>query len=62
MHNPTHPGKVIREFLGDMDATSAAKHLHISRATLSRILNGRAGISTDMSLRLSVAFGTHDAV
>jgi antitoxin HigA-1 len=59
MHNPPHPGRVLREFLGDIDVTAAAKHLQVSRATLSRILNGKAGISADMSLRLSAAFGTH---
>jgi addiction module HigA family antidote len=59
MHNPPHPGKIVREFLGEIDVTSAARHLQVSRATLSRILNGKAGISADMSLRLSAAFGTH---
>jgi addiction module HigA family antidote len=59
MHNPPHPGKVLREFLSDTNVTTAAKHLRVSRATLSRILNGKAGISADMSLRLSAAFGTH---
>jgi len=59
MHNPPHPGKVLREFLGDIDVTSAARHLQVSRATLSRVLNGKAGISADMSLRLSAALGTH---
>jgi addiction module HigA family antidote len=59
MHNPPQPGKVLREFLGDVDVTTAARHLKVSRATLSRILNGKAGISADMSLRLSAAFGTH---
>ena len=59
MYNPPHPGKVLREFLGEMDVTSAAKKLHISRTTLSRILNCNAGISADMSLRLSAALGTH---
>jgi addiction module HigA family antidote len=59
IHNPGHPGKVLREFLGDIEVTTAAKHLKVSRATLSRILNGKAGISADMSLRLSAAFGTH---
>ncbi len=56
MHNPPHPGKVLREFLGETTITAAAKHLHVSRATLSRILNGKAGISADMSLRLSAAY------
>jgi addiction module HigA family antidote len=50
---------VLREFLGDIDFTTAAKHLQVSRATLSRILNGKADISADMSLRLSAAFSTH---
>ena len=59
MHNPPHPGKVLREYMGDMDVTGMARHLHISRVTLSRILNGAAGISADMSLRLSDALGTH---
>jgi addiction module HigA family antidote len=59
MHNPPHPGKVLREFLGDVDVTTAARHLKVSRATISRILNGKAGISADMSLRLSAAFDTH---
>jgi addiction module HigA family antidote len=47
MHNPPHPGKVLGEFLGDIDVTTAAKHLQVSRATLSRVLNGKAGISAD---------------
>lgn len=59
MFNPPHPGKVLREYLGDIDVTTAAKHLHVSRTTLSRILNGAAGISAAMSLRLSDALGTH---
>ena len=59
MHNPPHPCKVLWQFLGDTNVTAAAKHLRVSRATLSRILNGKAGISADMSLRLSAAFGTH---
>ncbi len=62
MHNPPHPGKVLREFLGDIGVTTATKHLKVSRATLSRILKGKAGISADMSLRLSAAFCTHDAI
>lgn len=59
MFNPPHPGKVLREYMGDTDITSMARHLHISRVTLSRILNGSAGISAEMSLRLGDALGTH---
>jgi len=62
MFNPPHPGKILRDALGDMDVTTAAKKLHVSRTTLSRILNGASGISADMSLRLSAALGTHDSL
>lgn len=59
--NPPHPGKVLREYLGGMEVADAAARLKVSRTTLSRVLNGRAGISADMSLRLSDALGTHPA-
>ena len=61
MHNPPHPGEVIRELcLGPLDltVTEAASALGISRKTLSAILNGRAGISPEMAVRLSMAFRT----
>lgn len=61
-HNPPHPGKILRDALGDMDVMTAAKKLHVSRTTLSRILNSASGISADMSLRLSAALGTHDSL
>ena len=62
MFNPPHPGEVLRDALGDVDVTTAAKKLHVSRVTLSRILNGASGISADMSLRLAAALGTHDSM
>jgi addiction module HigA family antidote len=58
MHNPPHPGEVLREYLGGRSVTDTARHLGVTRVALSRILNGSAGISADMSLRLSEAFGT----
>ncbi|MCK9466501.1 MAG: HigA family addiction module antitoxin [Thiopseudomonas sp.] len=58
MHNPAHPGDVLREYLGEYSVTEAAQRLGVTRATLSRILNGRAGISADMALRLQQALGT----
>lgn len=58
MHNPAHPGLVLREYLGDLTVTEAAARLSITRAALSRILNGSAGISADMALRLRDALGT----
>ena len=61
MHNPPHPGEVLRQLciepLG-LSVTEAAKGLGVSRKTLSAILNGRAGISSEMAVRLSLAFGT----
>ena len=54
MHNPPHPGAVLREWLPEgMTVTEAAAALHIARVTLSKILNGNAGISADMALRLA---------
>ncbi len=58
MFNPPHPGIVLRDYLGDVSVTTAAKHLGITRAALSRILNGSAGISAEMALRLADALGT----
>lgn len=61
MHNPPHPGEVLRglclEPLG-LTVTAAARALGVSRKTLSNILNGHAGISPEMAVRLSIAFDT----
>ena len=61
MQNPPHPGEVLRELclepLG-LSVTRAAEALGVSRKTLSAILNERAGISPEMAIRLSKAFGT----
>jgi antitoxin HigA-1 len=61
MYNPPHPGEIIKELclepLG-LTVTRAAEALGISRKTLSAILNGRAGISPEMAIRLSMAFDT----
>ena len=61
MHNPPHPGEIIRELclepLG-LSVTGAAKALGVSRKTLLAVLNGRAGISPEMAVRLSIAFDT----
>ena len=61
MHNPPHPGEVLNELcvkpLG-ITVTKTAAALGVSRKTLSAILNGRAGISPEMAVRLSIAFGT----
>ena len=61
MHNPPHPGEILKslclEPLG-VSVTEAAAALGVSRKTLSSILNGRAGISPEMAVRLSIAFDT----
>ncbi len=44
--------------MGKASVTQAAKHLGVTRVALSRILNGSAGISAEMALRLSDALGT----
>lgn len=55
MHNPPHPGEMLREdilpALG-LTVTEAAAQLGVTRAALSRVLNGRAAISPEMALRL----------
>ena len=60
MYNPPHPGETLRDdilpALG-LTVTEAARQLGVTRATLSRVLNGRAAISPDMALRLEAWLG-----
>ena len=61
MHNPCHPGEIIKyeclEPLG-LSITRAAQGLGVSRQKLSDLVNGKAGLSADMAIRLSLAFGS----
>ena len=60
MHNPPHPGEIIREFCIEplnLSVTEAANALGVTRKTLSALLNGRSGISPEMAIRLSKVFG-----
>ena len=61
MKNPPHPGRIVRqeciEPLG-LTVTEAAERLGIKRQTLNNLVNGKAGISPEMSIRLSKAFGS----
>ena len=61
MHDPPHPGGIVRrqclEPLG-LTVTRAAEGLGVTRQALSELLNGRAGISVEMAIRLSKAFGS----
>jgi addiction module HigA family antidote len=61
MHNPPHPGEVIRELCLEplnLSVTAAARALGVTRKALSELLNGRTGVSPSMALRLAKAFDT----
>jgi addiction module HigA family antidote len=58
MYNPAHPGRILAYYLDGRSVTAVARHLGVTRPALSRVLNGKAGISADMALRISEAFGT----
>ena len=60
MRNPPHPGEVIRELCiepAGLTVTAAAAVLGVSRKALSELLNGHSGVSPEMAVRLSKAFG-----
>ena len=61
MHSPPHPGEIIKELCLEpleLTVTAAAQALGVSRKTLSSIVNGKAGVSPEMAVRLSIAFNT----
>ncbi len=58
MHNPSHPGRILAYYLTGRSVTEVARHLRVTRAALSRVLNGKAGVSADMALRFAEAFRT----
>jgi antitoxin HigA-1 len=58
MHNPPHPGEILRDWLAGITIVDCARALGIGRVTLSRILNGAAAISAEMDIRLEQALGT----
>lgn len=59
MHNPAHPGEVLREFLpADMRIREVAERLGISRPHLSRLLNGHTSMTADMAIRVGTLTGT----
>ncbi len=61
MHDPPHPGGIVRrrclEPLG-LTVTRAAEGLGVTRQALSELLDGRTGVSVEMAIRLSKAFGS----
>lgn len=64
MHNPAHPGEILKELLIDplkLAITDVAEHLNVSRKTLSKVLNGRGSVTPEMALRLELAFNRPSA-
>ncbi|MCE2989850.1 MAG: HigA family addiction module antitoxin [Burkholderiales bacterium] len=60
MHNPPHPGEVLRDGVfadSQVTVTEFASRIGVTRVALSRVLNGKAGVSADMALRLAAALG-----
>ena len=55
MHNPASPGELLQEFLGERSLTALADHIGVTRATVSRIVNGRTAVTVEMSIRLGAA-------
>jgi addiction module HigA family antidote len=60
MNNPPHPGGVVKDCIEELElsVTEAAGVLGVARPTLSRIISGQSGISPEMAIRLSLAFGS----
>ena len=59
MHNPPHPGRIIKEALQSIpiSVTGFAAHIGVSRVALSRVLNEKAAVTPEMSIKISEAFG-----
>jgi addiction module HigA family antidote len=61
-HNPSHPGAILADTVlrkdGGITVTEFAKALNVSRVALSRVVNQRAGVSAELSIRLAAALGT----
>lgn len=64
MFNPAHPGEILKEFMIDsleLTITDVAKHLGVSRKTLSKVLNTRGCVTPEMAVRLELVFGKPSA-
>lgn len=61
MHNPPHPGEVLQDTVlradGGLTVTALAERMGVSRVALSRVVNGRAGVSAELAIRLAAALG-----
>ena len=64
MHNPAHPGEILKTLVIEplcLSVTETASRLGVSRRSLSRVLNGRGGVTPEMALRLEMTFGKPNA-
>lgn len=64
MHNPAHPGEILKQLVIEpleLSVTETASRLGVSRNSLSKVLNGRSGITPEMALRLEMTFGKPNA-
>ena len=65
MKNPPHPGRLVRHECLEplaLSITRAAEILGVTRLTLSNLVNGKSGVSPEMAIRLSKAFGSSPEV
>ena len=64
MHNPSHPGELLRTWIegANLTVTQLADHIGVTRATLSRIINSHTGVTAEMDLRLHQALGTREGL
>ena len=61
LKDPAHPGEIVRHACLDalgMSVTAGAEALGVTRQALNNVVNGKSGISPDMAIRLSKAFGS----
>ena len=63
LKNPVHPGRIVKSSIEELEltVTAAAKMLNVSRSRLSNLINGKAGISPEMAVRLSKTIGSTPA-
>lgn len=64
LHDPAHPGEILRELVIEplgLSVTDAARHLGVSRKTVSKVLHARGAVTPEMALRLEMTFGKPDA-
>jgi addiction module HigA family antidote len=64
MQNPAHPGEILKQLVIEplgLSITEAARHLGVSRSSLSKVLNGRGAVTPEMAVRLEMTFGKPNA-